>query len=173
MIPFPSVYIHIPSVPLSVNHLYVRTRGGGRALSAAGKKYKNETKMHLIKYYQSALMQVKPNVPWMFATHMVFRDEGLLLNSGYPTSTPNRYKRFDTSNRVKVLEDAIAEATAVDDTHYWTVIARKAVGKEDATHIWMWNLENERDNPITSYLDTLIAAVGDEQNRAVPAMRPR
>jgi Holliday junction resolvase RusA-like endonuclease len=156
------IHLHIPSVPLSVNHLYVRTKGGGRALSAAGKKYKAETKTHLTRTYPNELRQLKTNVPWMLFAHMTFADESLLLNKGYPTSTENRYKKFDVSNRVKLLEDALAEATAVDDSHHWTVIARKSVGKEDSTHLWLWNLNDESNNAITNYLDTLLSIVEDE-----------
>lgn len=158
------IQLYIPSVPLSFNHMYVKTRGGGRALSPAGKTYKKETVDHLVRAYPQELKFFKKNVPYVVACHMEFSDETLLLNKGYPEKTDNRYKRFDATNRIKILEDSLSQATGVDDSHNWTFVIRKALGDKDATYLWFWNLEDEPHNAITNTLDTYLCLAQSKQN---------
>ncbi len=156
------IHIHIPSIPPSINHAYVRTKGGGRALSEEGKKYKAETADHLVRQYPTEMMFFKKNVPYLMMCHLTFKNAGLLLIKGYPKKTDNRYKKLDVSNRIKLLEDAVSRSTGVDDCHNWTVVIRKCVGDEDSTHLWFWNLDDEPHNAITNTIDTYLSIAKNE-----------
>ena len=40
-------------------------------------------------------------------------------------------KKLDSSNRIKVLEDAIAEATGIDDRYFWSVHIEKRHSRDN------------------------------------------
>jgi hypothetical protein len=151
------IHLYIPSIPPSTNHAYIKTRGGGRALSPAGKKYKAETESHLVRTYPQELRWFKKNQPYLLVAHLEFKDHDTLYNSGYPEKTDNRYKKLDTTNRIKILEDSLSKVASVDDAHNWAVLIRKAVGEKDATYLWFWNLEDEPHNAITNTVDTYLS----------------
>lgn len=111
-------------------------------LSAEGRKFKTEATAHLARNFPGQLASMKPNMPYvLFAKYHMEAIE----NATYPTSAKNRYKHFDTTNRIKLLEDVIADVSAVDDSHYILGVGLKvktATGRE-FTEIWLWNLEEE------------------------------
>ena len=53
------IHLYLPGVPITFNHAYVKTRGGGRALSPAGKKYKKETTNYLARQYPQEMKYFK------------------------------------------------------------------------------------------------------------------
>lgn len=149
------IYFELPNVPLSINSAYVKGRGGVRFLSAKGKTYKMEVKTHIVRHFPQELQKLKPNVPYCVYYRLTFGDATLLLNKGYPESTENRYKKFDVSNRVKLLEDALSEATAIDDCHNWVVCVSKHTGDADKTQVWVWSPE-DGNNPFATFLDPAV-----------------
>ena len=142
------IHLSLPGLPPSVNHLYQDQtfRGGGgklmtkRVLSEEGRRFKKETLAHLVKNFQPQLRFFKKNVPYVFYYRFITPD---LFNATWPKKAENRYKRFDASNLVKVLEDVIVEAAGVDDSNYLTVVSEKRKGPKEETHIWIWNIEEE------------------------------
>lgn len=141
------IHLQFPWLPPSVNNLYQDSffKAGGvlksrRSLSPEGKRFKKETLAHLVKGYQPQLRLFKKNVPYLFYYRFITTD---LMNKTWPKTAENRYKKFDASNLVKVLEDVIVEASGVDDSNYLTVISEKRKGPKEETHIWIWNLEEE------------------------------
>lgn len=114
-----------------------------RILSPAGKKYKKETKTHLIREFPKELQYFVANEPYCLLVVFMFSSPEQLLNKGYPKKTESRYKKLDASNRLKLLEDALAEATGLDDAHNWMVVLHKVTGAMDSTHIFAWNMEND------------------------------
>jgi hypothetical protein len=50
-----------------------------------------------------------------------------LENAGYLKTTDTRYKKFDATNRPKLLEDVLKDATGVDDSQNLDVYLRKRV----------------------------------------------
>lgn len=156
------LHLYLPSVPPSANHLYRRTRGGGRALSEEGRRYRLDTKTYLVRNFPAELKALKKNVPWLLIIHFTFPKD-LLLVKDYPNkSANNRYKKFDVTNRVKALEDALTATTNVDDSHNWIVLIRKSVGDTPSTHLWLHNLEDGTNNAIVNYLDTILSLAEDE-----------
>lgn len=152
------IHIHVPSVPISMNAAYTNQRGGkGRVLTKKGKKYKLETTTYLTRSYPAELQFFRPDVPYALFVHFVFADETTLLNKGYPEKAKTRYKKLDVGNRLKLFEDALADATGCDDSQHWIVALSKTVGESDATHLWAWNMEDEPYNPIANIRDTLLA----------------
>ncbi len=157
------IHLHVPSVPLSVNAVYGKGRGGARFLTPEGKTYKLETTNHLIRAYPTQLKLFTRNKPYGLLVHFTFGTHSVLLNNGFPEKTENRYKKNDAGNRLKLFEDALADATGVDDSHNWLITLSKGVGKKDSTHVWAWSLEDER-NPINNVLETLLSAAELEQD---------
>lgn len=49
-------------------------------------------------------------------------------------------KVADCDNRVKVLFDAISKSTGQDDCVFWEVHPYKLLGKNEATHVWLFDM---------------------------------
>jgi hypothetical protein len=142
-----------------MNAAYANQRGGkGRVLSRKGKKYKLETTTYLTRNYPADMQFFKPNEPYVLLVHFVFADEVTLLNKGYPEKAKTRYKKLDVGNRLKLFEDALADATGCDDSQHWMVALSKACGEHNVTHLWAWNMEDEPYNPLVNIRDTLLAS---------------
>jgi len=148
------IHIWVPSVPISVNHAYAKGRGGIRILTKKGKAYKNETKTYIARYFPKELMLLKPDVPYAMLIEFTFQGRDTLCSKGWPDGkAKNRYKRLDVTNRTKLFEDALAEATGLDDSQNFTVAVSKAWHRDfECTHVWIWCRETEG-----SPLDELVA----------------
>jgi hypothetical protein len=51
-----------------------------------------------------------------------------LYNSGWPKSTPNRFKRQDVTNLIKHAEDLVAEVVGLDDSCFLRSVVTKFDG---------------------------------------------
>ena len=157
------IYLSVPSIPISVNAAYANQRGGkGRVLTRKGKKYKLETTTYIARTYPTELKFFRPDVPYAMYVHFVFADEVTLFNKGYPEKAKTRYKKLDVGNRLKLFEDALADATGCDDSQHWALALSKACGEHDMTHLWVWNMEDEPYNPLVNIRDNLLA-IGEVQ----------
>lgn len=145
------IHLQFDGLPPSVNNLYhdqvFRLPGKGpkrlmvkRVLTDEGKLFKKETLAYLVKRYQPQLRMFKKNVSYCFYYRFITPD---LENKGWPKRAENRYKRFDASNLVKVLEDVVVEACGIDDSNFLTVVCEKRKGLKEESHIWAWNTEEE------------------------------
>ena len=141
------IHLKLPLLPPSINELYTdvvfrkgKVLRSKRALSEEGRRFKRETLAYLVKNFQPQLQFFKKNVPYVVYYRFVTLE---LLNKSWPKSAENRYKRFDASNLIKVLEDVIVEAAGVDDSNFLTVVSEKRKGPQEETHIWVWNIEEE------------------------------
>lgn len=141
------IHMMFDGLPPSVNNLYADTffRSGGRLMSKRtltkeGKTFKKETLAYIVKKYQPELRLFKKNVPYCFYYRFVVTE---IENKTWPKAAENRYKRFDASNLVKVLEDVIVEACGVDDSNFLTVVTEKRKGLREESHIWIWQTEEE------------------------------
>jgi len=173
------LYIRLPNIPISMDHAYESVVRGGkkrvvvRRLSDAGKKYKAEVKRYILKHYPQALHFFEPNHPYLLIIQLTFKGRSALYNASWLEEDPkkrakSRYKRLDVSNRIKLCEDALAEAVGIDDKHNFFVGMSKAWSRDyEATDIWVFNRDLERDNPIDALINQL--RLGPAQpNRAVP-----
>lgn len=122
-------------IPFKVGKV-IKTR---RKLTKKGEKYKNETKAAFSRQYPAEMQLVRPNECTGWAMVLDMPD---VLNKGWPEKAENRYKTKDASNRVKIIEDCLAESLAINDAQFFLqfVAKREGVGY---THIWVWNIEVE------------------------------
>lgn len=148
--------IELPGVPPSQNHAYenkpkivVNGRvvdGGGRRLTEEGQLYKKEVTNRIARQHAFKIKEMLPNQP--YELHMTFFFlEKELFNSGYPKKTKNRYKRVDTLNRGKLLEDAIADAFGLDDAHNFVLRLEKRPCNQRRTEVEVWRKEDEWTTP--------------------------
>ena len=144
----------IAGIPPSSNNAYFNLPHGGRKLTAAGQKFKNETKTFLARRYVRELSTLKANSPHLVLIRFYFES---LTNATYgkPKGAENRYKKVDASNRVKLLEDVIKDVTDVDNSHTMTLIIEKRVlgygVTAERTEVFIWNTEQE-ESPFDAVL---------------------
>ena len=174
------IHIRLPGIPISMDHAYESVvRGKGpkritvRRLSDAGKRYKAEVKKHIVKHHPEALNFFMPNHPYLLVIQLTFKGRESLYNMSWLELDPkkqakSRYKRLDASNRIKLCEDALAEAVGIDDKHNFFVGMSKTWARDyEATDIWVFNRDLERDNPIDALINQLRSGQA-QPNRAVP-----
>ena len=162
------IHIRVPSVPLSVNHAYAKKRGGGRVLTKAGKKYKNETKTYIARRYPQVLKFFKPNVQYIVIVEFTFKGRESLVCKGWPGTAKNRHKRLDVTNRTKLFEDALSDAAGVDDKDNFFVGVGKTWHRDyEETNVWVWCREEEPNNPIDELIRQLKSALAAKPHGAV------
>lgn len=118
-----------------------------RILTKEGRRFKKEAAAHLARTYPTELREIKRDRPLGLAILFVFKT---LENKTWPETAKNRYKRIDVSNRVKLLEDVLADVAAIDDSQHMLVLLAKAQGSEEETIIWSWDIEDEPDSAATA-----------------------
>jgi Holliday junction resolvase RusA-like endonuclease len=153
------IYFKSPYFPPSSNNAYftkLQRKGGKsipiRVLTNEGRKYKREFKTWLAKEHPN-LLAFFGNKHGEFSILVVlyFKE---VYNAGWPKTVKTRHKRLDASNRVKVLEDALAEACGHDDSQHMTISSMKSradSGQEPYFELWAWNSEEE-DGPIEQFV---------------------
>jgi len=132
--------IVIPLLPPTTNHAYINNGFGGRKLSAAGKKFKTETKVTVARTHTTQLRDFHPDTPLVILARFFF---ATLVNEGWPKKAKTRYKKLDVTNRIKLLEDCLAEVLGVDDSCTLTFIPDKCQGTPERTEIYIWSIEEE------------------------------
>lgn len=131
------IKLSVPSTPISSNAAYFNLPGGrGRSLTKEGRKYQNETTAYLVQTYPHELKKVLPDIPYFCYVRFYF--PAIENKEGAQT----RYKKLDTTNRVKLFEDCLKDACGIDDAQYLIWTLEKRQGK-DLTEVFMWNLEQE------------------------------
>ena len=141
------IYFDINSLPPSTNSVYMTIRKGKktiRILTKEGRKYKEETAAWLTTKYPTRLASIKPDVPYTVLYVFTIPD---LLTKSWPEKAKNRYRKVDATNRVKLLEDVVAEVTGVDDSSNMTVIIKKVTGPSEKTEVFIYR-EDDEDNDI-------------------------
>lgn len=112
-------------VPPTDNKIYINNGFGGRTLSSDARKYKRSVKHAVAR--ASVLCQSDEhfvaNVEYEAFLHLYLER---VENKGWAKGkTPNRYKRIDTTNRQKLVLDAVMEGIGIDDCHIFRVVMRK------------------------------------------------
>lgn len=145
------IHLVVPGLPPSINEAYstIIKRGkrpiAMRVLTTKAKKYKRETAAFLVQNFPTELMFFKPNVPYGIAIQFAFIElENKTWASG---GAKNRYKRVDVSNRLKIIEDVLAEVAAIDDSQNLTAIIDKCKHTKEETRIWVWDIVQEGEFP--------------------------
>lgn len=135
------IYLCLPWLPPSSNAAY-KNIPRGRALTVEASAFKRVTPLYLHQHFPEELLffQKRKNVALTLAVRFVFRQ---VENKGWPKTVSHRYKKLDTSNRLKLLEDALAEAAGVDDSQNVTLAIQKVKGAKEQTEVWVWDPEEE------------------------------
>jgi len=146
------ILIELEGLPISVNKAYqtIHKKKGRRTipmrtLTQEGRAYKRLTTATLASRYSSSLATIQKDHPYGLAVQLRLNN---LKNSGWPQKAKTRYKKLDASNRLKLLEDAIADACGIDDSQFLTVIVDKEECSEnepEGTKVWIWDEEEEPD----------------------------
>lgn len=138
--------IELPYLPPTQNHAYSNHPMGGRRLTEKARLFKKKVTNHVARKHVLELKQMEPNQP--YELHVTFwlapQD---LFNKSYPKKTKNRYKRVDTVNRAKLLEDALSDAFGLDDSHNFVIRLEKRPGDAPATEIEVHRKEDEWIEP--------------------------
>lgn len=118
-------------MPPSDNGLYWNMPKGGRTLTSAGKKFRNETKAQiseLILGSDTDGADFEHDIPYELLLFVYFKE---VENKtwGQKRGAQSRYKKQDVSNRQKLVTDAVMAAIGVDDRHLMRVVLNK---REDA-----------------------------------------
>lgn len=152
------IEFQLPGIPISLNNAYFTqvVRKGGklvpiRTLTKEGKRYKAEVSAYLARERQDVLKFFQPNTSYVLLAYLHCHG---VFNKGYGTAGTNRHKRFDVSNRVKLLEDALTEACGYDDCQNMGIGAVKVPtesAEKEFTLVRAWNADEE-DTPITQCL---------------------
>lgn len=125
--------------------------GGGRKLTEEGRAYLTTTKTTLVQRFTQEMRFFTPNTPYLMVVRIFFE---AVENKGYPKIVSTRYKKADTTNRIKLLEDALKDAGGFDDSQTLTTVCQKVTGIPERTVLWIWNLDNE-ESPFDAALLTL------------------
>lgn len=128
-------------LPPSANHAWVTTRQGKRFLSADGKHFKQQVKQTILL---TPDLHLDPDVGVSLRIDLYFRRQDI-LSSTWPKEAKRRYKRLDTSNRIKLLEDAVFEAIGVDDSIVNDVHIRRHILLEGDPYSTVEILPDEQD----------------------------
>lgn len=156
------VRIELPGLPVSLDQAYStfkdkKTGKLRRCLSPAASAYKERTAYQL-NAYRRQLLLVQKNKPYLLHLR-------LHMDLFTKPTAEIRYKKLDASNYIKLLEDAIAEHTGVDDRHNLVLVLQKChTTKKPYTEITIHELTKDLDVDINvaQYLGT------PEQDRNLP-----
>ena len=152
------IHICVPSIPPTTNNAYTRLRNGITVPTAACKKYKAETKTYIAQHYPQELKFFEANRMYTVLAQITFPERDDLFCSTWPDKAKNRFQKLDASNRIKIFEDAFAEAAGIDDSHtfFFGINKHWHTGKEEM-NLWAWCPEVEAD-PIHELLRNLRTA---------------
>lgn len=118
----------MPFLPPTSNQIFINKRKGGRILSDKAKKFK--TQMITVIQQQklpdigdiARVLATDPNAMFEVTYVFFFSNEDILnmsFGSGAKKAAATRYKRVDVENRLKLVSDALATATGVDDSLFF------------------------------------------------------
>lgn len=142
-----------------------------RILTKEGARYKTETKTFIARNYPSQLTIFSKEHQYAVLVRVTFKGKDLLYNKGFATGkAESRYKKLDATNRIKLLEDALAEASGIDDQQNFVfTIVKDWSENNEFTDVWVWQRHVE-SNPIDEFLRTFVFI---EPHGAVAAMPER
>lgn len=119
--------------PISINAAYANGPHGRRFLTAAGKKFKDTLVRAIVAAIDPVLVSEIESIilndqGWVeLEIHIDFED--YRVKSWKPGKMPWRQK--DTSNYIKLIEDAVVTATGIDDCAHKSVKATKRDAKTE------------------------------------------
>jgi Holliday junction resolvase RusA-like endonuclease len=114
-----------PILPPTSNKLYFR----GTILTKVAREYAESFSMHASREYLADINKLNPRA--LYAVHLHFYFETVINESYNNPKVPaskrakSRYKKFDLTNRIKLLEDCVRDALAIDDCQTFVAAQEK------------------------------------------------
>lgn len=111
-----------PELPPSSNHIYFR----GTTLTKVAREYAERFSQFVAQNHGHEVNDIDPSL--LYALHLRFYFPTVVNKSWNATKGPkakDKYKKFDLSNRVKLIEDCIRDAVGVDDSHTFAASQEK------------------------------------------------
>jgi Holliday junction resolvase RusA-like endonuclease len=107
-----------PELPPSSNHIYIK----GTILTREAREYAERFSQYCAQNYLHLINEIiRPGPRSIYGIHLRFFFETVIndtyMNPKVPASkqAKTRYKKFDLTNRIKLLEDCVRDAIGVDD----------------------------------------------------------
>jgi len=158
----------VPFLPPSSNHIYVNRFKGGRILSTAATQFQLRSMRIIQQEGRAALLRLQQDVPYQL--ELIFYFEAVENEGWYEKwsrgekagkrKALTRFKKMDLSNRIKLLEDVVAKAIGLDDSHtFRLVIEKKHDPKNPRVEVSLTRLPDaqngeKEDAPRTGLLET-------------------
>jgi hypothetical protein len=119
--------VWVPFLPPSSNKIYepvwVNGKPRGKRLSDSGRRFKIRAMKTIQEGGRAALLNLDENIPYEL-TLAVFLEK--VENKGWATgAVDSRYTKVDVTNRIKLIEDTVADAVGVDDRHNFRISLEK------------------------------------------------
>lgn len=119
--------VWVPFLPPSSNKIYepvwVKGKPRGKRLSDSGRRFKVRAMKVIQEGGRAALLNLREHVPYEL-TLAIFLQK--VENKGWKTkAADNRYVKVDVTNRIKLIEDTVADAVGVDDRHNFRIYLEK------------------------------------------------
>ena len=119
-------------MPPSINNAYINLKRGGRAKGEAYKRFDQ----YMAHWQMRNIHEVVKIRQWVMAErakgnvfhveHLFrFNHKSIIMKNGSAKGTKNPRKagdpkQNDTSNRIKIIDDAIANMLLIDDSYFWS-----------------------------------------------------
>lgn len=112
-------------LPPSSNKIYFR----GTILTKKAREYAERFSLQVAREYLPAISQLNPEA--LYGLHLHFYFETVVnwtfRDMKLPVSkrAKSRYKKFDLTNRIKLLEDCVRDSLAIDDSQTFVACQEK------------------------------------------------
>lgn len=117
----------VVELPPTDNHIYFNLPRGGRALTKDARRFKALVKEKTARAAITSSLSFREHIPYRVEIVLYLK----LYSRGWPKKAKWRFQKIDTTNRTKLLLDALADAIGVDDRHITDVIVRKEDDPDD------------------------------------------
>jgi len=115
------MYLVYPELPPSSNKIYFR----GTRLRREAREYKERFKYYVTRTYLSTLQQLNHDGAYAVTLRFFFPT---VINETYgqgKNAAKTWYKKFDLTNRVKLLEDCVRDVIGIDDSQTFMACQEK------------------------------------------------
>lgn len=109
--------LEYPILPPSINGAYKVNRKTGAFYSdTTVKAYKDAFQIYARTHWIKEINEFNPELKYKLYLNFHFKEEELInLDYGINKRRKKKYKKVDTSNRLKIIEDCISKAFGFDD----------------------------------------------------------
>lgn len=153
-----SLAIWVPCLPPSSNQIYVRHPAGkGRILSDNARKFKIKAMRAIQDGGRMLMIKLKENVPYELKLAIFFERVEVKKST-----VGARFVKMDLSNRTKLIEDTVASAVGLDDSHNFRLVLEKHCDpKNPGIYVHLRELPEEE-----------VARTKEEYERQLPSAKP-